>query len=64
MVLGRLARLAAAQLADGDDPEAVGAERLEAQLQVGDVPRDAPPLLPRPLVLLRVLLLPSLHQEL
>lgn len=64
MVLRGLARLAAAQLVDGDDPEAVGAEGLEAQLQVVDVPRDALPLLPRPLVLLRVLLLAGLHEEL
>ena len=58
-----LAGLALAELVDGDDPEAVDAVRVEAQLQVVEVSGHFLPLLPLPLPLLCVLLLPGLHNE-
>lgn len=61
VVPGGLAGLAGADLVDGDDPEAVDAVRVEAQLQVVEVPGDFLPLLPLPLPLLCVPLLPGLH---
>lgn len=64
MVARGLAGAAVAELVDGDDPEAVGAVRVEAQLYVVEVPGHSLPLLPRPLLLLCVLLLPGLHDEL
>lgn len=64
MVLRGHAVVAVVDLVDGGDPEAVGAERLEAQLHVVEVSRHSLPLLPSPLLLLRVLLLPRPHHEL
>lgn len=63
-VVRGLAGFAVAELVDRDDPEAVGAVGVEAQLQVVEVPGHCLPLLPPPLLLLCVLLLPGLHDEL
>lgn len=64
MVVREMAGVAAADLVDGEDPEAVGAVRVEGELQVVELPRHPLPLLPPPPAVLRVLLLTSLHDEL
>lgn len=63
-VLRRLTRVTVADLVDGGDPEAVGAEGVESELDVVDVSRHFCPLLPTPELLLLVLLLPRPHHEL
>lgn len=59
-----LAGVTVADLVDGGDPEAVGAEGVESELHVVDVSRHFCPLFPTPQLLLLVLLLPRPHHEL
>lgn len=63
-MLRRLTGVTVADLVDGGDPEAVGAEGVESELDVVDVSRHFRPLLPTPELLLLVLLLPRPHHEL
>lgn len=59
-----LAGVTCAKLVDSDDSETVGTVGVKGQLQVMKLPRYAFHLLPSRLPLLRVFLLPALHNEL